>query len=461
MPVGEFPGSRNWGYDGVHLYAPQSTYGGPRGLRRLVDAAHGSGLSVVLDVVYNHLGPEGNYLARVRPVLHGPLQDALGHRDQLRRPRQRGRSPSLRRERPVLGPRVPRRRPPAGRHPLDLRHEPGPHPDRAGRGGPRGSPAARADRCTSSRSRTTTTGASSCLPRRAASASTPSGRTTSTTPSTAGSPASAAATTSTSPTARAWRGRWPKGFAYQGEPSEYFGRPRGTPSTDLGGERFVHLPAEPRPGRQSRAGRPAVDHRADGRGQDGRRAAVRRAGAAAALHGRGVRRDLAVSVLHLVSSIRRWSRPCASAAPRSSAASAGRRAPPDPGESATFLRSRLNHSLAGAPRHRELREYYRHWLALRRTHPALGARGKERARCELDAEGSVLTLTREAPDGDARLPGRQPHQHRAALRAALRRMARDLLDSEDPRFAGGGMRPAAGPLPGRPVRSQPAGVIAS
>src|SRR5436309_11780710 len=67
MPVAEFPGSRNWGYDGVHLYAPQSTYGGPRGLRRLVDACHAQGLSVFLDVVYNHLGPEGNYLAEFGP----------------------------------------------------------------------------------------------------------------------------------------------------------------------------------------------------------------------------------------------------------------------------------------------------------------------------------------------------------------------------------------------------------
>src|SRR2546429_7211043 len=67
MPVAEFPGSRNWGYDGVHLYAPQSTYGGPRGLRRLVDAAHAHGLSVFLDVVYNHLGPEGNYLGEFGP----------------------------------------------------------------------------------------------------------------------------------------------------------------------------------------------------------------------------------------------------------------------------------------------------------------------------------------------------------------------------------------------------------
>src|SRR6184192_3047210 len=67
MPIAEFPGSRNWGYDGVHLWAPQSTYGGPRGLRRLVDACHARGLSVFLDVVYNHLGPEGNYLAEFGP----------------------------------------------------------------------------------------------------------------------------------------------------------------------------------------------------------------------------------------------------------------------------------------------------------------------------------------------------------------------------------------------------------
>jgi maltooligosyltrehalose trehalohydrolase len=67
MPVAEFPGDRNWGYDGVHLFAPQSTYGGPSGLRRLVDAAHAAGLAVLLDVVYNHVGPEGNYLAEYGP----------------------------------------------------------------------------------------------------------------------------------------------------------------------------------------------------------------------------------------------------------------------------------------------------------------------------------------------------------------------------------------------------------
>jgi len=67
MPVAEFPGGRNWGYDGVHPFAPQSTYGGPDGLRRLVDACHAAGLAVVMDVVYNHLGPEGNYLGEIGP----------------------------------------------------------------------------------------------------------------------------------------------------------------------------------------------------------------------------------------------------------------------------------------------------------------------------------------------------------------------------------------------------------
>jgi maltooligosyltrehalose trehalohydrolase len=67
MPVAQFPGERNWGYDGTYLYAPQSSYGGPRGLKRLVNACHQKGLAVILDVVYNHLGPEGNYLGDFGP----------------------------------------------------------------------------------------------------------------------------------------------------------------------------------------------------------------------------------------------------------------------------------------------------------------------------------------------------------------------------------------------------------
>ncbi len=62
MPIGDFPGHRNWGYDGVDLYAPANSYGGPEGFKRLVDADHAQGLAIILDVVYNHFGPDGNYL---------------------------------------------------------------------------------------------------------------------------------------------------------------------------------------------------------------------------------------------------------------------------------------------------------------------------------------------------------------------------------------------------------------
>ncbi|AWH37367.1 malto-oligosyltrehalose trehalohydrolase [Stenotrophomonas sp. ZAC14D1_NAIMI4_6] len=64
MPVAQFPGSRNWGYDGVFPYAPAQAYGGPEALKRFVDAAHAAGLAVLLDVVYNHFGPQGNHLAQ-------------------------------------------------------------------------------------------------------------------------------------------------------------------------------------------------------------------------------------------------------------------------------------------------------------------------------------------------------------------------------------------------------------
>jgi 1,4-alpha-glucan branching enzyme/maltooligosyltrehalose trehalohydrolase len=62
MPVADFPGARNWGYDGVLPFAPDSRYGRPEDLKALVQAAHARGLMVLLDVVYNHFGPEGNYL---------------------------------------------------------------------------------------------------------------------------------------------------------------------------------------------------------------------------------------------------------------------------------------------------------------------------------------------------------------------------------------------------------------
>ena len=64
MPVAQFPGNRNWGYDGVYPYAAQQSYGGPAALKKLVNACHEHGMAIVLDVVYNHLGPEGNYSAQ-------------------------------------------------------------------------------------------------------------------------------------------------------------------------------------------------------------------------------------------------------------------------------------------------------------------------------------------------------------------------------------------------------------
>jgi maltooligosyltrehalose trehalohydrolase len=67
MPVNAFPGDRGWGYDGVDLYAPHHAYGGPDGLKRFVDACHSKGLAAIQDVVYNHLGPAGNYLREFGP----------------------------------------------------------------------------------------------------------------------------------------------------------------------------------------------------------------------------------------------------------------------------------------------------------------------------------------------------------------------------------------------------------
>jgi len=78
MPVAEFPGKRNWGYDGTHLYAPHSAYGGPQGLKTLINACHEKGLAVMLDVVYNHLGPEGNYLAEYGPYFTDRYQTPWG-----------------------------------------------------------------------------------------------------------------------------------------------------------------------------------------------------------------------------------------------------------------------------------------------------------------------------------------------------------------------------------------------
>ncbi len=78
MPVAQFPGTRNWGYDGVQPFAVQNSYGGPQGLKELVNACHLQDLAVVLDVVYNHLGPEGNYFSRFGPYFTDKYQTPWG-----------------------------------------------------------------------------------------------------------------------------------------------------------------------------------------------------------------------------------------------------------------------------------------------------------------------------------------------------------------------------------------------
>ena len=84
MPVAQFPGQRNWGDDGVYPFAVQQSYGGPQGLQRLVNACHQRLLAVVLDVVYNHLGPEGKLSARFWPLLYRALHHPLGTGTQFR-----------------------------------------------------------------------------------------------------------------------------------------------------------------------------------------------------------------------------------------------------------------------------------------------------------------------------------------------------------------------------------------
>ncbi|MFP5361243.1 MAG: malto-oligosyltrehalose trehalohydrolase [Thermoleophilia bacterium] len=91
MPIAEFPGRHGWGYDGVYLSAAQSSYGGPQGFQRLVDAAHGSGLSVILDVVYNHVGASGNQaLAAFGPYFTGRYStfwgEAINYDDEYSEP---------------------------------------------------------------------------------------------------------------------------------------------------------------------------------------------------------------------------------------------------------------------------------------------------------------------------------------------------------------------------------------
>jgi maltooligosyltrehalose trehalohydrolase len=225
-----------------------------------------------------------------------------------------------------------------------------------------------------------------------------------------------------------------EGFAFQGENSEYFGRARGTPSADLAGDRFVIC---------------AQNHDQVGNRARGDRLstivsfeAVKLAAAltfaAPALpllfmgeeYGETSPFQFFTSFLDpgLVDAVRQGR-----AAEFAKFAWQGEL--PDPGAPATFLRSRLNHALVSAPRHRELREYYKRWIALRAGHPALGSGGKDLARASLDPTGQVLTLRRAATEGPAitlvaNLSG--------SRQAAPDVRGRVVIDSAETRFGGPG-----------------------
>ena len=110
LPVNAFNGTHNWGYDGVLWYAVQETYGGPAAYQRFVDACHQQGLGVIQDVVYNHLGPSGNYLPRVLPDLRRGRRQHLGQLDQPLGARLRRGAPLRHRQRADVAARHARRR---------------------------------------------------------------------------------------------------------------------------------------------------------------------------------------------------------------------------------------------------------------------------------------------------------------------------------------------------------------
>ncbi|BEH76563.1 hypothetical protein YM3MPS_23660 [Mycobacterium pseudoshottsii] len=131
MPVNSFAGTHGWGYDGVLWYSVHEPYGGPAGLVRFVDACHARGLGVLIDAVFNHLGPSGNYLPRFGPYLSS-ASNPWGGRHQYRRRRLGRGSPLHHRRRAALDARIPCRRSAAGRRPRVGGHHRSTHPRRTG-----------------------------------------------------------------------------------------------------------------------------------------------------------------------------------------------------------------------------------------------------------------------------------------------------------------------------------------
>ena len=434
MPIAEFPGSRNWGYDGVHLYAPQSTCGGPRGLRRLVDAAHARGLSVVLDVVYNHLGPEGNYLAEYGPYFTERYKTPWGSAVNFDGPDAAG----VRRHY-VENARYWVREFHVDGFRLDAIHAI--------------YDASAVHILTEVAEAAREEGRRLGRPIHVVAESHDNDRGLVQPPAEGGIGLDALWSDDFHHAlhvllTRETRGYYAdfgapgqlaraieEGFAFQGEWSEYFGRERGTPSADLPGERLVIcVQNHDQVGNRALADRLSTMLPFE---------AVKLAAAlmfvapALPLLFMGEEYGETAPFQYFTSFIDRG---LTEAVRRGRAAEFSRfawaRPIPDPDAPSTFVASRLNHALASAPRHRELRQYYRDWLALRRDHPALGATGKHLTQATLDAVGQVLTVTRSAL-GDERVV------LSANLTAEPRPIAnppgrRRLLDSADPRYGSPG-----------------------
>jgi maltooligosyltrehalose trehalohydrolase len=435
MPVAEFPGSRNWGYDGVHLFAPHSTYGGPRGLRRLVDACHARGLSVFLDVVYNHLGPEGNYLAEYGPYFTdryttpwGPAVnfDGPGSEGVRRHVTENGRM--WVNEFHIDGFRLDA---------VHAIHDTGPVHILTEFADAVRSEAARVGRRVHVVAESHDNDRRLVLPTSAGGIGLDAvwsddfhhSLHRALTGETAGYYADFGGDHHL---ARAIA----QGFSFQGEPSDYWGRPRGTPSADLPGDRFVIF---------------LQNHDQVGNRPQGERLGVLLPFEAVKLAAGLMFVTPAVPLLFMGEEYGETSRfqfftsfldrDLAEAVRRGRANDLARFAwhgtGPDPSAPNTFVSSRLNHALAGAPRHRGLREYYRRWLTLRRTHPALGVSGKELTRVTQDAEGAVLTVTRGAAAGDEvkLVANLTPKTQALTLEAPTWRV---LLDSDAEIFGGTG-----------------------
>jgi maltooligosyltrehalose trehalohydrolase len=435
MPVAEAPGPRNWGYDGAHLYAPQSTYGGPHGLRRLVDACHAAGLSVILDVVYNHLGPEGNYLAEFGPYFTERSRTHWGPGINFDGPDSTG---------------VRRHFVENARYWLREFHIDGLRLDAVHAIADASAVHIVAELAAAARREARTSGrpvhliAESHDNDRRLVLPGPDGFGLDAVWSDDFHHALHARLTGEQvgyyadfPGGRGLERAIAEGFTFQGEPSAYWGWPRGTPSADLEGDCFVisvqnhdHVGNRPGSQRLSTLLTPDASRLA---------AALLFATPAIPLLFMGEEYGETAPFPFFTSFLEpRLNAAVRQGRQREFERFGWRTTIDDPADPATFERARMRHALARAPGHREWRAYYRAWLTLRRHHPALGAMGKRRTRVEKVHD--ILMLARQAATGElvmliANLSAiAQPLPPVAAA-------ARVLLDSADPRYGGSGGEP--------------------